>query len=735
MTAKGFTLAFAVVIAAVFSLWTIPAADAGDRIGNAFPITTNLAADQGRPAVAYNPRRQEYMVAWIDASLGVFGRLYDADGLPLGRPIYVPNSYGGDLDRPTVSYDPRRDRYLAVWQHGDIMKAGLVTADGQVPASVFLAPSIAGNYPHASGPAVSFHTTDDSFLLVYEASEAGDDHDIGGCQVRTGDADPTSHDYPIAGDYFHIYEGDGDQSWPDVAYNPNSNEFLVVWQGDQDGDYNIYARLVSTGTLQAAPEGAPGRVQAAEGWNLGDVVTITTAALDQLHPDVVYNPDANEYLVTWQSHKLAGAGTDIHARRIDGATGQPASAEFAVSTSAGVDHQRHPDVAYIDGLDRYRVVWHDDRDDAAQGTMWDIRGQWISSGGSVLGAFDDVLFRYPKYQIYPAIAYGSDHKQALVVWQDGRSESEYDLYARLGALDTTPPQARFTVDDTWGREGDEFAFNARPSADDRTPKGALQVRWDFNGDGVWETEFGSDKYITRTVHTEGVYTITLEVQDLAWLTDTVSHRIVVLPAGGMRPAGGRSSLAAGSQPTATLSVSPTYGYAGDTFSFDAGASVISGTALARWDWENDGAFDTSFGAALSTTQVYTTAGDHVIRVELRDESGLSNATLQQITVVPTTSVGLEVWPPAALVPGGSSRLFRATAWDTYDNVMYHPTMVWTVMDGSAGAIDTSGIFTASTHSGVYTDVIHGASGTLTDTASVTVFWPHRIYLPLIARVH
>ena len=76
-------------------------------------------------------------------------------------------------------------------------------------------------------------------------------------------------------------------------------------------------------------------------------------------------------------------------------------------------------------------------------------------------------------------------------------------------------------------------------------------------------------------------------------------------------------------------------------------------------------------------------------------------------------------------------------WDIqyaqYDNKMYHPAVTWTVVTSQAGAIGVSGLFTAGVQAGTYTDAIVVGNGVLTETASVTVYWPYQVYLPLVLK--
>lgn len=405
-------------------------------------------------------------------------------------------------------------------------------------------------------------------------------------------------------------------------------------------------------------------------------------------------------------------------------------ANVPVPTSDPSSAETRPAVVYVSGLNRYRVVWQDDREYATMG--WDIRGQWVAADGAAAGTLDAPIFRYPGNQQHPAIAYSPAYDTALVVWQDERNGVSTDVYGRFGALDSAPPLARFTRDPVYGQVGEVFTLNAWPSIDDTTPKGALEVRWDLDSNGTWDVPLGSQKYLTPTIMTAGFHTVTLQVWDSALLTDSLTLRVFAYtPSVALQPA---APLAA--PPTATLSVSPTMGVAGTTFSFDGTGSSGTGALLARWDWENDGLFDTSYGATLTATHAYTTAGDVSVRLEVRDTaSGLSHADLQNIIVQAGEPISLALAPADATIVAHEGLPFRVSAWDSYSNRMTNPGVTWTVSLSEAGTIDARGVFTASGEAATYPDAVKVATGVLSDTASVTVFWPYSILLPVTLKAY
>jgi hypothetical protein len=684
----------------------------GLLLGHNFGISS-ASLSQSYPDVAYNHRTHEYLAVWADERNGnadIYGQRYDRDGIPLGSNLVIRQE-GGDQLHPDVTYNSIDNEYLVVWhdntddtvEWGRLSGLGTVLDVGRVYTGVGkqARPAVAYNSNVAHG----------DYIVVFDMVENGTYKVLAAHLGAEGDVSPVYYTAASAADNL---------AYPDIVYNDITNEYMVVWQNLAGNQGDIYGRRIGPIGVQVGAE-----------------FVIGQAADTQGFPAIAWNDDDNEYLVVWHDYRTEGTtGADIYGRRV-GATSNVLGSDFIISSASGATDQLHPAVIYVQSAGRYRVVWDDDRDSASKGTGYDIRGRWVTSAGAVVGTFDDIVIRQIGWQQYPTLVYSEDFDQALTLWHDGRSGVEYDIYGTFSALDTQPPTARFTVDDRWGEAGDEFVFNAWPSSDAAggTPRGALAVRWDLNSDGTWETEFSFQKYITKTVVTPGTYTVTLEVRDFAWYTATVSHRITVLAAAPSPPAPGLAmdtSMAAASQPTATLTVSPTYGTAGTSFEMDASGSTGS-NLTARWDWENDGEFDTGFSGVLTPTHTYTVAGDYAVRVEILDDSGLSHAALGNITVLPATPISLTLAPEPVSAVGAEQVQFHATTWDVYGNKDLEPDVVWSVSDGDVGDIGSTGILTAGVQSGTYTDAVVVQSGVVSDTVTVTIFWPQHVHIPLVVK--
>jgi formylglycine-generating enzyme required for sulfatase activity len=90
----------------------------------------------------------------------------------------------------------------------------------------------------------------------------------------------------------------------------------------------------------------------------------------------------------------------------------------------------------------------------------------------------------------------------------------------------------------------------------------------------------------------------------------------------------------GLKPWASFEVTPVSGRPETTFSVDAASSFSkTGTELVfRWDWEDDGVWDTDLSAETSATHVYDSLGYRTIKLEVEDEEGMSATATREILV-------------------------------------------------------------------------------------------------------
>jgi len=98
--------------------------------------------------------------------------------------------------------------------------------------------------------------------------------------------------------------------------------------------------------------------------------------------------------------------------------------------------------------------------------------------------------------------------------------------------ENTPPVAIITASQTSGTTTTNFTFDALESSDNEDPLDVLQVRWDWEGDGTWDTQYTTEKTANHQFSEEGTYHVKLEVKDTGELTDIDSVFVEVTDTGG-----------------------------------------------------------------------------------------------------------------------------------------------------------------------------------------------------------
>jgi len=188
--------------------------------------------------------------------------------------------------------------------------------------------------------------------------------------------------------------------------------------------------------------------------------------------------------------------------------------------------------------------------------------------------------------------------------------------------ENTAPTASFTVDPESGTTATIFNFDASSSSDEEDASTDLEVRWDFENDGTWDSEFRSIKTITNQFEIPSVYTVILEVRDTEGLTNIITKSVTVEEQN--------------TAPTASFTVDPESGTTATIFSFDGSSSSDAEDAVSdlqvRWDFEDDGTWDTDYSTIKSTTHQYTTEGVYSVKMEVMDVGGLVDVEYKNVTV-------------------------------------------------------------------------------------------------------
>ncbi len=241
-----------------------------------------------------------------------------------------------------------------------------------------------------AAPRVAFNTVDKLFLAVYEFHYAAADWDIDGRVVDANGA-PLGEGLAIA------WSGSIVQQEPDVAYNPVTSQFLVVYALAPD-NWKISACLV-------AGDGTP-----------GPFIPIATSAFKEFHPRVACDPITGEYLVAYErEHELDGVTwREVWAQRVhrDGALiGAP------IQMSDPGTHSLGCAVARAGG--QFLVVWREEQTDG----RGRIQSRFIQCGAVAKSSI--LVSKLDEDQGAPSVAYNPAMAEYLIVYEAGTREAAH----------------------------------------------------------------------------------------------------------------------------------------------------------------------------------------------------------------------------------------------------------------------------------------------------------------------
>lgn len=200
--------------------------------------------------------------------------------------------------------------------------------------------------------------------------------------------------------------------------------------------------------------------------------------------------------------------------------------------------------------------------------------------------------------------------------------SVHDRYPLMEPYDT-PPRASFAVAPTTANASTLFSVDASASTDLEDPPRALEVRWDWEGDGVWDTNWSLEKVAHHRYDEPGTYHLGLEVRDSGGATNATRMIVVVTPA----------------PLVASASIDATQGTAPLTISFTGQARGGVRPYTYGWDFG-----DGSTGAGPAATHTYGGGGAFKILLLVTDAQGIRGTAVVfvQASKTLTVAVGADV---------------------------------------------------------------------------------------------
>jgi len=116
----------------------------------------------------------------------------------------------------------------------------------------------------------------------------------------------------------------------------------------------------------------------------------------------------------------------------------------------------------------------------------------------------------------------------IIVFAFSSTGEKGDLDTLVFLIDF-PPLPNFLYQPKDPIIGEVVSFDASSSEDAETPKEKLLYRWDLNGDGIFDTDFSSNKIVSFNFQKAGYFDITLEVKDLQKRISSITKKIKIQP--------------------------------------------------------------------------------------------------------------------------------------------------------------------------------------------------------------
>jgi hypothetical protein len=285
---------------------------------------------------------------------------------------------------------------------------------------------------------VAYNSKDNEYLVVWHGNTAEGGLVVGEFEIwghlLKGDSTPIESGFRIS-DMGPKGDADYDALFPDVAYNSTDNQYMVVWEGDDQA----YDRVDDEFEIWGQRLNASGGVVGVTGFRISTMGPYKDPDRWALRPAIAYNPQNNEYLVVWYGDHFADNLFDVFGQRLQADGSHVGADDFPMSmmdNGPNLDYfARHPAVAYDGRNNEYLVVWQDDellageyevfgqRVDAASGKLLDGNTRL-----SDMGPYGDTLFDANS----PAVAYGgAANNQYLVVWYgDDSTDGDYEIWGQ-----------------------------------------------------------------------------------------------------------------------------------------------------------------------------------------------------------------------------------------------------------------------------------------------------------------
>ncbi len=418
---------------------------------------------------------------------------------------------GYDSVWPDVAHNTDDNEYLVVWtgdtgaSREDEVWGRLSSGGGAWIGSAFrisdLGPEGNASYT-AWEPRATYNATAGEYLVVWFGDDdlgslADNEFEIYAQRVSAAGAEVGANDVRISS-----MGPDGNAAYdawnPRVAHDAGADEYLVVWEGDDntaplvDNESEIFGQRLSPVLAQIG----------SDDMRISSMGPDGNAAYDALRPDVVHNTVSGEYLVAWQgddnSAPLVDNELEIFTQRLSSSGAELGTDDRRVSDMGpdgnGAADATTPALAADGFSGEYLVTWSgDDVGGLTADDENEVFAQRLTGAGAEAGVNDvrisdmgpDGDAAFDAYT--PAVAWNAAADQYLVTWTGtddaaGLAASELEIYAQRLLADATafgPNDMRIS---SMGPDGDPSFGVGRATVASGTASLTFLATWDGSDD-------------------------------------------------------------------------------------------------------------------------------------------------------------------------------------------------------------------------------------------------------------
>jgi hypothetical protein len=343
----------------------------------------------------------------------------------------------GDETEPAIAYDSANDLYLSVYSR---YTTGVTQIWGQVlnatgqrvnaPFMIYHKPTLNSN------PDLAYDSINGSFFVVWEHYVLPD-ADIYGKYVRlNSDGSVSMRSDQLNYDFEVNCDSHGNKSFPSIAYDGASHNFLIVWDDDRyfsTSGVDLYSQTVPGIDISGGGPLPPRCL----GFPPADVDKIVSNAAGDQRLSAITNDGVNgRFMVVWQDTRAGKLSPGIYGAILT-SSGSLYSPEIQVALPGGVTQPIHqwPAVAFDSSNRKFLAVWRTKWLYSGSMIAYDIRGWKFESDGMPSGpefalrtVFDPIEVEVPDV-VYVPPSYLDAPVRWLVGWQEGLpGRIDYSIY-------------------------------------------------------------------------------------------------------------------------------------------------------------------------------------------------------------------------------------------------------------------------------------------------------------------